>query len=114
MWLLIHLISFILLALVTLIGLTRHNKKQIVPWLMADRVLYILILISGGVLIFGAFKYAPVIMTIKGLLGLAVIALIEIAFARKQERKLSPILAWCLAIVIIVTACLGLWLVYGH
>lgn len=114
MWLWIHLISFVLLAIVTVIGLTRSEKKQITTWLMIDRVLYILILISGAILIIRAFQYGPVIMTIKGLLGLAVIALIEIVFARKQEGRLPAALTWSLAIVLVVTAGLGLWLVWGH
>lgn len=114
MWLLIHLISFILLVPITIIGLTRSEEKRIAQWLILDRALYILILISGVVLLIRTFQYGPVIMSIKALLGLAVIALIEIAFGRKQERSLSPILVWILAIVLVVTASLGLWLVWGH
>ncbi|WP_288530683.1 YisL family protein [uncultured Secundilactobacillus sp.] len=114
MWLLIHLVSFILLVPITIIGLTRKEEKRIAQWLILDRFLYLLILISGVILVIRTFQYSPVLISVKALLGLAVIALIEIAFGRKQERSLASGLVWTLAIVLVLTAGFGLWLGWGH
>lgn len=114
MWLLVHLICFIVLVPVTIIGLTRTSEKRIAQWLIFDRTLYILILISGTILFIRTVQFNPLLIILKAALGLAVIAFIEIAFGRKQERRLSTTLITLLTLVGLVTAILGLWLVWGR
>lgn len=114
MWLLIHLISFILLIPVTVIGLSRSSEKRIAQWLILNRGLYLLILTSGIVLVIRTAAQNLLLVLVKAALGLAVIALIEVVFGRKQERRLTLPLLICLILTVSITAALGFWLVWGQ
>lgn len=114
MWLLIHLVSFFMLIPVTIIGLTRKKEKLIAQWLIIDRFIYIVILISGIILVIRNFHYSPILISIKALLGLSVIALIEITFGHKQERIMTTDLIWTLVIIVLLTISFGFWISWVH
>lgn len=106
-WMNIHLISWILLIISTVLGFAIKNKPSII-FQMITRVLYIPILVSGFMLALYRVPREPFLGSIKVILGLAVIALLEIGFARKNRQKLSATILWTLGIVFVLTSLLGL------
>ncbi|MBZ3777305.1 YisL family protein [Lentilactobacillus otakiensis] len=103
----IHLISWILLIISTVLAFILKNKSSIV-FQMITRVLYIPILISGFMLALYRVPREPVLGSLKVILGLAVIALLEIGFARKNHKNLAANILWTLGIVFVLTSLLGL------
>ncbi|MCD2256423.1 DUF1516 family protein [Lactobacillus sp. CC-MHH1034] len=102
---LIHVITAILIAMLTVFGLISTNPSLTTTSKMLDRILYLVLIYSGAVMLLSTFQLSPIWIIIKAALGLAVIALIEIAFAKKQQRQ-SNILQW-LTGIFALTAILG-------
>ncbi|GEK07088.1 YisL family protein [Schleiferilactobacillus harbinensis] len=112
-WLWVHLIAWIILAVVVAIGLLRRSAN-VTTWTMTARVLYLISIISGIVLLLRVWQYNPVGSVIKVLLALGFIAFIEIAFARKQQHKLNNTLLWVVFGCCLVVGIFGLWLAQGR
>ncbi|KRM32991.1 hypothetical protein FC83_GL000081 [Agrilactobacillus composti DSM 18527 = JCM 14202] len=112
-WLWLHLIAWIILAIVVAIGLLGKPEK-LMPWAMTARVLYLVSIVSGIILLLRVWQYNPVGSVIKIILALALIAFIEIAFARKQQQKLNKGLLWTVFICCLVVGIFGLWLAQGR
>ncbi|KZL35860.1 DUF1516 family protein [Secundilactobacillus collinoides] len=112
MWLAIHSVSFVFLILCTIIGLNRTSEKRISQFLIVDRIIYLVIIISGIILLIRTFQHAPVLVGLREALELLLIVAIELAFGRKQERSLSTRLVVVLTVLILLIAGLGWWLAY--
>ncbi|MBY7146736.1 DUF1516 family protein, partial [Levilactobacillus brevis] len=54
----------------------------------------------------------PLLISLKFLLGIGTIALIEISFGRKMERTTHHLIYWLLGIVALLTIGLGLTLAF--
>ncbi len=113
MWLWIHLITWVALTIVVAIGLF-SKSKQVTAWAMTARVLYLVAIISGIILLIFTWKYDPILSTVKVILALGLIAFIEIAFARKQEGKLTTSLIWWVILFCLVVAAVGFFLSQGR
>lgn len=109
LWINIHLISWVLLVIAVILAFSFKDKLATI-FMMITRVLYIPILLSGGFLAWYRIPRAPVSGIVKLLLGLAVIALIEISFARKSRHAGSKSLYWTLIGVFVVTTIFGFYL----
>ncbi|KRL17329.1 hypothetical protein FD12_GL001847 [Lentilactobacillus rapi DSM 19907 = JCM 15042] len=109
LWINIHLISWVLLVIAVILAFSFKDKLATI-FMMITRVLYIPILLSGGFLAWYRIPRAPVSGIVKLLLGLAVIALIEISFARKSRQAGSKSLYWTLIGVFVVTTIFGFYL----
>lgn len=112
-WLWVHLIAWIVLAVVVAIGLLRRSAN-VTTWAMTARVLYLISIISGIVLLLRVWQCNPVGSVIKVLLALGFIAFIEIVFARKQQHKLNNTLLWVVFGCCLVVGIFGLWLAQGR
>ena len=106
-WVNIHLISWLLLIVTVLLSFALKDKLATI-FMMITRVLYIPILASGFMLALFRVPRDPVLGSLKVILGLAVIALLEIGFARKNRNNLSANILWTLGIVFVATSLLGL------
>lgn len=113
LWLWIHLITWIVLAIVVIIGLTVKADRA-TPWVMTARVLYLVAIISGVILLWGTWQYNPILSTIKVILALGLIAFIEIAFARKSAGKFQISLVWWAGIFCLLVGIVGLILSQGR
>nr|WP_040471421.1 DUF1516 family protein [Lentilactobacillus kisonensis] len=109
LWINVHLISWVLLVISVILAFALKDKLATI-FIMVTRVLYIPILISGGFLAWFRIPKTPVSGIVKLLLGLAVIALIEISFAHKNRGSGSKVLYWTLATVFVVTTIFGFYL----
>lgn len=105
----IHLISWILLIITAALAFILKDKLATI-FMMITRVVYIPILVSGFMLALFRVPRDPVLGSLKVILGLAVIALLEIGFARKNHHNLSANIIWTLVIVFALTSVLGLYL----
>ncbi|AEV94679.1 YisL family protein [Pediococcus claussenii] len=105
----VHVITAILLATLTSIGLMATNNGTITASKMTNRILYLVLIYTGFVMLMHTFQTSPVLVILKGLAGLGVIGLIEVAFARKQQNseQAHTILVW-LVVIFAVTAVLGM------
>lgn len=108
----IHLISWLWLLIMVIAGLTRHSVKATNRYLILGRLGYLLLIISGVYLSTKTFSAAWGLTILKGLLGIGTIGLIEIAFARKQESRLSPQLIALLVAGLVLTVACGFGLHY--
>lgn len=112
MWLGLHFWTWIILAILVVVGLTRHSEKRATQCLILARIAYIIMIISGVVLSIRTFNHAPLLISLKFLLGIGTIALIEISFGRKMERTTHHLIYWLLGIVALLTIGLGLMLAF--
>jgi len=113
----IHLGSWLWLLVMVIAGLTRHSVKATNRYLILSRLGYLLLIISGVYLSTKTFSGAWLLTLLKGIIGIGTIGLIEIAFARKQESRLSPQLLSLLSAGLILTIVCGFSLHYllaGH
>ncbi|MBZ2200756.1 MAG: YisL family protein [Lentilactobacillus hilgardii] len=113
LWLWIHLVTWVVLTIVVVLGLIAKSHKVTV-WAMTARVLYLIAIISGVILLLGTWQYNPILSTIKVILALGLIAFIEIAFARKQENNFHAGLIWWALCFCIVVGIVGLILSQGR
>ncbi|WP_429970289.1 YisL family protein [Fructilactobacillus sp. Tb1] len=109
----IHLITWIVLLIVTILALFSKSKKTSLIAMMIARVCYLFAIVTGVLLISHAFPNHPLLTIIKVILGLSLIAIIEIAFANKNRMKLTPGLAWLVILFILIVGGFGLYLTSG-
>ncbi|MCH4123057.1 MAG: DUF1516 family protein [Levilactobacillus sp.] len=112
MWLALHFWTWIILTLLVIGGLTRHSEKRATQFLILARLAYLVMIISGVVLSIRTFGHAPVLISLKFILGIGTIALIEISFGRKMERDTPHLVYWILGLVALLTVGLGLTLAF--
>lgn len=112
MWLGLHFWTWIVLTFLVIGGLTRHSEKRATQFLILARIAYLVMIISGVVLSIRTFGHAPLLISLKFLLGIGTIALIEINFGRKMERDTPHLIYWILGIVALITVGLGLTLAF--
>lgn len=110
MWTLIHLGTILLLIVTVIIGLTAKSQKRVKKWMIISRLLYLLLLVTGGVILFYVFPNTPFTATLKFVLAIGLVILIEISFAQKQERKMTFTLAAILSLFFILTFACGYYL----
>lgn len=107
MWLIIHLATAVILVVTVILGLTAQSQKRINEWMITSRCLYLILLVTGGVLMFFIYQSHPILSILKLILAIGLIAVIEIAFARKQERHVTTLITTLLSILFIATIICG-------
>ena len=109
MWLHIHLVAFLVIAIA--IGVKLVNpESEMKPLLIVTRLVYLILLITGGRMVMWTFSSDPVLTVVKVLLGLGTIVVSEIAFGKKGTRTMKNILVG----MVVVTAVIGLILADGR
>lgn len=100
-----HLITWIVMAILVLLVLFTDSHTKVYE--MITRVLYLVIIITGILLFSHAWAVKPTLLIVKVILALIFIALIEISFARKNQKTLNKTLIWTVIIFCIVVGLLG-------
>lgn len=78
-----------LLFLAAIIGLRAKTLKKTKNWLVISRVLYLTLLVGRVLISYHFTPLAPLAVSIKLLLVILLIVLIELFFARKQSRTIN-------------------------
>ena len=108
-----HLTSLVLsLILLIIIVVLQSKGKNIKIWHMVLRATYILIVVTGGILIFAAYSI-PVSYYFKSILGIIMIGLFEMVIVRKQKGKRTDIFWIAFSIVLVILFVLGFNLPQG-
>lgn len=105
LWLWLHLIVWVLITIFVLLALFTNQHTKFYE--MSTRIGYLVIIVTGIVLSIRAWQYQPVLLIIKIIAALLIIALIEIAFAKKSQKVLSKGLIWAVIVGLIIVAILG-------
>lgn len=108
-----HLTTIGLTLIIFFITLTLQKKGRNIKVLqMILRVMYLLIILTGGMLLFSFYKIT-LLYTIKAVFGIALIAFFEIILAvQGKGRSAAPF--WILfSVILLVTIYLGLKLPMG-
>jgi len=104
-WLWTHLVTWIVIAIMIFLALFTNTHTKIYE--MITRVGYIVIIATGIKLGIHAWSVEPTLLIVKIIVALIFIALIEISFAKKDQKTLSKPLIWAVIVFCIVVALLG-------
>lgn len=104
-WLWTHLITWLVMAVMILLVLFTNSNTKIYE--MITRVGYIVIIATGIKLGLHAWSVEPTLLIVKVIIALIFIGLVEISFARKEQKTLNKTLVWAVIIFCIVTALIG-------
>ncbi|WP_119327004.1 DUF1516 family protein [Companilactobacillus musae] len=104
-WLWTHLVTWIVMAIMILLALFTNKNTKIYE--MITRVGYLIIIATGIKLAIRAWSVEPTLLIVKIIVALIFIALVEIAFARKEQKTINESLIWAVIIFCIVTALIG-------
>ncbi|MDF7666187.1 DUF1516 family protein [Bifidobacterium sp. ESL0745] len=111
-WAWMHLVVGVVLVVAVAVGLLGPAKMTKI-WAMIARVCYILIIVSGIVLIVHAWPHITVLLVVKIVLAIALIALAEIGFAKKSKDTASAVAIWVPIALVIVVMVVGLVVSHG-
>ncbi|WEV69528.1 DUF1516 family protein [Bifidobacterium sp. ESL0775] len=111
-WPWMHLIVGVVLIIAVAAGLLGPEKGTKI-WAMIARVCYILIILSGVLMIVHAWHRNPVLLIVKLVLALAMIAFAEIGFAKKSKGAATAVAIWVPIALAVVVAVLGFVLTGG-
>ncbi|WP_010624487.1 DUF1516 family protein [Companilactobacillus versmoldensis] len=100
-----HLITWIVMTIMVLLALFTNSLTKVYE--MITRLGYIVIIVTGIFLFPHAWQSEPTLLIIKVILAILLIALIEIAFARKNSGRLTVQAVWAVIVFIIVVAIVG-------
>ncbi|USS92846.1 YisL family protein [Fructilactobacillus ixorae] len=111
MW--IHFLNWIGLLSAAVVALVSTRPQISRVAMMVSRFCYLVAIGTGILLLPTGWQLHPGLTTIKVVMGLAVIASLEIAFARKRHHQLSKLLMLVVGCLLIVVAAYGLFLTHG-
>lgn len=114
----LHIISWIILLILFFATYENFSNKQgptplFKPLHMATRLFMLLVLITGVWLIVNAFTSAGsnhMLLTLKMLMGIAIVGLMEVTIARKKRQASSRglfIATWAVALLTIILGKIG-------
>lgn len=108
-----HLTTIVLSLILFLFTLTLQKKGRNIKVLhMILRVIYLLIILTGGMMFFSIYKIT-FLYVLKAVLGLAMIGLFELILVESRKgKKIIGFLFLC-SIILLVTVYLGLKLPMG-
>ncbi|MCO4328418.1 YisL family protein [Staphylococcus hyicus] len=117
----LHIISWIILLILFFATYENFSNKQgptplFKPLHMATRLFMLLVLITGVWLIANAFTSAGanhMLLTLKMLMGIAIVGLMEVTIARKKRQASSRGLFIAIWAVALLTIILGIILPWG-
>ncbi|KIS02712.1 DUF1516 family protein [Paucilactobacillus wasatchensis] len=103
MWTIVHLSAAIVLIGTVVTGLTATSQKRVKKWMIISRLLYLILLVTGGVILYFIFPITPITALIKFISAIGLVILIEISFAKKQEQRITIGLSALLSLFFILT-----------
>lgn len=111
-WVWMHLLVGVVLIVAVAAGLLGPAKMTKI-WAMIARVCYILIILSGLLMIVRAWRHNPVLLVIKVALAIAMIAFAEIGFAKKSRGAVTAVAIWIPIVLAVLVLVLGFVLTGG-
>lgn len=111
-WPWMHLVGGVVLVVAVAVGLVGPAKMTRI-WAMIARVCYILIILSGVLMIARSWPHVDALLVVKVILALAMIAFAEIGFARKSNDAVSAVAILMPIVLAVVVLALGLFLTHG-
>ncbi|KPN82457.1 DUF1516 family protein [Apilactobacillus kunkeei] len=109
MWASLTLIMLFIYIAVTIIGITRVSVKRVIQWLIASRVIYILILITQIVITIRVSDHRFYTAIIADVLAVLLGGLTELNYTNKQQNHLINFNVIGLIIVIIALICITIY-----
>lgn len=106
----LHIGSFIIAFILFFVTIALHksgNKKGEKIVSMILRLFYLVIIVSGAILLIKAFSIDPVDYTLKTLFGIIVIGFMEMVLARMNKGKKAALFWLLLIISVIIVTYLG-------
>lgn len=88
-YVLIHLITAVLLLIMAIGLLTAHSNKQISVIMIINRILYVVLIVTGIRLAFWTFSAHWLLTSLKFILALGLIGSVEMLGARKIQASLT-------------------------
>ncbi|AKV56013.1 hypothetical protein BACT_0389 [Bifidobacterium actinocoloniiforme DSM 22766] len=111
-WVWMHLFGGVVLVVSVAAGLL-GPAKMTRGWAMIARVCYILIILSGVLMLARSWPHVDVLLVVKIILALVMIALAEIGFARKSKDAASAVAILTPIVLAVVALAFGLFLTHG-
>ncbi|MHC9537348.1 DUF1516 family protein [Dellaglioa sp. BT-FLS60] len=111
-WLWIHLITWVVIAILVLLTVFTNSNTKI--YQMITRLGYLVSIASGIMLLGYAWQDNPILTVIKLIGALVFIGLVEMTFARKNRNQLNKGIIYAVVICCIVVGVLGLILAGGR
>jgi|GEM_PF-629614 len=113
MWLWMHLITWVVLLIDLLAGMFITPKRR-TPFLMIARLGYVVMIVSGYMLMGVAFNRNPALTVLKLILALAFIGITEMSFATTGEHQFKPNWRWIVLGSAVIVGIIGLVLAQGR
>ncbi|WP_271006715.1 YisL family protein [Listeria seeligeri] len=114
MWGYIHLISWVAIVLLTVVALVIYPKstKSFTMLQMINRVFYILVILSGIMMVQYSVEQSWILAIFKILMGIIVIGVVEMLLSYRKSQK--PTGMFLMIFVIVITVSLGFYLSGGY
>lgn len=106
MWASLTLIMLFIYIAVTIIGITRVSVKRVIQWLIASRVIYILILITQIVITIRVSDHRFYTAIIADVLAVLLGGLTELNYTNKQQNHLINFNV--IGLIIVIIALIGI------
>lgn len=110
----IHLITWVVLLVVASLAIFVSDDKISKISMMIARLGYIFAIFSGAMVFSYAYQENAMQTIIKVVLGIGLIGLIEVAFAKKQRHELNVGFAFIVIVAIILVGLFGIHLAGGY
>ena len=108
-----HLTAIVLTLILFFVALSLQKKgKNIKVLQMVLRVMYLLIILTGGMMLFSVYKIT-FLYVLKAVVGLGMIGLFEMILASNGKGKNKPIFWILFVIVLVVLVYIGIKLPMG-
>ncbi|HBM3438818.1 TPA: YisL family protein, partial [Listeria innocua] len=109
MWGYVHLISWVAILVLTVTALLIYSKsaKGFTMLQMINRVFYILVILSGIMMVQYSVKESWILAIFKILMGIIVIGVVEMLLSYRKQQKPTGMFLMIFIIVVVITVSLG-------
>lgn len=116
MWGYIHLISWGAIVVLTVTALLIYSKstKSFTMLQMINRVFYILVILSGIMMVKYSIEQSWILAIFKILMGIIVIGVVEMLLSYRKQQKPTGMFLMIFVIVVVITISLGFYLSGGY
>ncbi|MBC1947773.1 YisL family protein [Listeria welshimeri] len=116
MWGYVHLISWVAIVVLTVTALAIYSKstKGFTILQMINRIFYILVILSGVMMVQYSVEQSWILAVFKILMGIIVIGVVEMLLSYRKQQKPTGMFLMIFIIVIVITVSLGFYLSGGY
>lgn len=116
MWGYVHLISWVTIVVLTVTALAIYSKstKGFTILQMVNRIFYILVILSGVMMVQYSVEQSWILAIFKILMGIIVIGVVEMLLSYRKQQKPTGMFLMIFIIVVVITVSLGFYLSGGY